>query len=149
MSHQNNKYYILIGITKTMFSIEKITLVLFLLISLFFLIKFFKALFFGQKKKIRRRISTKKRSTFLPAKTKAKAERKYRKILAEFKRKHRRKPTKDDLFRVVITASHYTFPVKGRNVRRWTKGNRGHWNRQKVRKYLLEKHNIVKNYKMR
>jgi len=70
-------------------------------------------------------------------------------LLNKFKKTHRRKPTKDDLFRVVIAASHHTFPVKGRNVRRWTKGRQGHMNRQKVRKYLLEKHGIVKKYTMR
>jgi hypothetical protein len=86
---------------------------------------------------------------FLSPRIKAKAERKYRKLLSKFKRRHRRKPSKDDLFGIVVTASHHTFPVKGRNVRRWTKGKRGHRNRQKVRKYLLEKHKIVKNYRMK
>ena len=112
---------------------------------MFFFLRFLKKLFTIPKKPIRK----KRKKVFLTAKTKVKAERKYRKILAKFKRNHKRKPTKDDLFRVVITASHHTFPVKGKNVRKWTKGKRGHWNRQKVRKYLLEKHNIVKNFRMK
>jgi hypothetical protein len=131
-----------------MISIERIGIIILILIFIFFLIKFLKELFSKPKKKFKKKPS-KRKKVFLTAKTKAKADRKYGKLLAEFKRKHKRKPSKDDLFRVVIAASHHTFPVKGRNVRRWTKGKRGHWNRQKVRKYLLEKHNIVKNYKMK
>ena len=136
-----------------MVSIERIGIIILGLIFIFFFIKFLEVLFTTPKKKFkerkRKKRSSKRKKVFLTAKTKAKAERKYRKILAQFKRKHKRKPTKKDLRRVVITASHHTFPVKGRNVRRWTKGKRGHWNRQKVRKYLLEKHNIVKKYKMK
>lgn len=87
--------------------------------------------------------------TGIPYFIKIKADKKYKKLLAEFKRKHKRKISKRDLFRIVIAASHHTFPVKGKNVRSWTKGKRGHWNRQKVRKYLLEKHGVVKKYIMR
>jgi len=123
-----------------MVDIVKIVIIL---ILAFFLIKFLKEVFSKTRKK-----STKQKKVFLTSKTKALADRKYRKLLAEFKRKHKRKPTKDDLFRVVIAASHHTYPVKGKRVRRWTKGKKGHWNRQKVRKYLLLKNNIRDNYKM-
>ncbi|MBT3406708.1 hypothetical protein HN419_06110 [Candidatus Woesearchaeota archaeon] len=107
---------------------------------------------FRLSKPIRTRRRTGRRSRRTPGISKkniAKANRKYSMLLNKFKKTHRRKPTKDDLFRVVIAASHHTFPVKGRNVRRWTKGRQGHMNRQKVRKYLLEKHGIVKKYTMR
>jgi len=134
-----------------MTSIERIGAAILILILIILIIRFIKKLFSAPKKRFKKKKkkSTKRKKVFLTAKTKAKADRKYRKLLSEFKRKHKRIPTKDDLFRVVITASHHTFPVKGRNVRKWTKGKRGHWNRQKVRKYLLEKHKIVENYIMK
>ena len=124
-----------------------------LLIFFFFLIRFFKRLF-SKKKQHRIKVSKKKkRSTkkirFLSAKAKRKADLKYSKILAKFKREHKRKPTKNDLFRIVITASHHTLPVRGKNSRRWMRGKGGHWKRQKVRRYLLEKHKIVEKYKMK
>ena len=87
--------------------------------------------------------------TKLPYFIKVKSDKKFKKLLSRFKKRNRRNPTKKELFRIIIGASHHTFPVKGRNVRRWTKGKVGHWNRQKIRKYLLEKHKVVKNYKMR
>jgi len=127
-------------------SIEKLGIIILGLLILFFFIKFLEDLFIKPRKKSKRR---KRKKVFLTARTKAKAERKYRKILAEFKRKYKRKPTKKDLRRVVITASHHTYPTKGRNSRRWMRRKRGHWNRQKVRKYLLAKHNIDKNYRMK
>ena len=119
-----------------------VTLGVIILILIFIAIRFLRDILKLEKKKLSKRV-------FLSAKDKARVERKYNKLLAEFKRKHKRKPTKDDLFRVVIAASHHTFPVKGRNVKWWTKGKRGHWNRQKVRKYLLEKHKIVEDFRMR
>lgn len=129
---------------------ERIGIIILILISTFFFIKFLKELFSKPRKKFKKkRRSVKGEKVFLTSKTKAKADRKYGKLLAEFKRKHKRKPSRDDLIKVVIAASHHTFPVKGINVRKWTKGTRGHWNRQKVRKYLLEKHKIVENFKMK
>jgi hypothetical protein len=122
--------------------------IILLLIFMFFFIRFLKKLFSKPKKRFKKK-SKKQKKVFLTSKTKAKADGKYGKLLAEFKRKHKRKPSQKDLFLVAVAASHHTFPVKGKNVRRWTKGERGHWNRQKVRKYLLEKHKIVGKYKMR
>lgn len=133
-----------------MLLIKRIGIIILILIFIFFCIRSLKRLFLKRKKKLKKKEkSIKTKKYFLSAKNKAKAERKYKKLLIRFKRKHGYKPSKNDLFRIVIAASHHTFPVKGKNVRRWTKGKRGHWNRQKVRKYLLEKHNIVKNYKMK
>ncbi len=134
-----------------MVSIQQIVIIILILVFTLFFIRFLAELFSKRKKKFeRKKQKPKKRKTdFLSKKIKSKAERKYRKLLVEFKKKNKRKASKNDLFKVVIAASHHTFPVKGRNVKKWTKGTRGHWNRQKVRKYLLEKHKIVENYKMK
>ncbi|PIN81330.1 hypothetical protein COV13_01670 [Candidatus Woesearchaeota archaeon CG10_big_fil_rev_8_21_14_0_10_32_9] len=76
----------------------------------------------------------------LSKKVKIKADKKYEKLLAKFKKLKKRSPNKNDKFRLIINASHIT-------IRR--KGIKGHWGRQKVRKYLLEKHKVVDKYKMR
>jgi hypothetical protein len=47
-------------------------------------------------------------------------------------------PSHNELFRIVINASHIT-------IRR--RGFSGHWGRQKVRKYLLEKHGLDLKHK--
>ena len=110
-----------------------------LVIGIFILYRILKDLL---EKKPKRKIRRKRRKkVFLTAKTKAKAERKFKRRLDGFKRKHKRKPTHNELFRMVIQASHDTIIYR--------KGHSGHWGRQKVRKYLLEKHKIVKNYRMR
>lgn len=126
-----------VQMSKDFISIEKLGIVILALILVFFILRSVK------------RLLSKRRKIFLSGKSKSKAERKYRKLLAQFNRKHKRKPSKDDLFKIVITASHHTFPVKGKNSRNWMRGRKGHWKRQKVRKYLLEKHNIVENFRMK
>lgn len=110
-----------------MLSIENILFVIIVLIVIYFLIRFLKRLF--RPKKI-----------FLSANVKSKADWKFKKLLGRFKQEHKRDPTKDELFRIIINASHIT-------IRR--KGTKGHWGRQKVRKYLLEKHGIVENFIMK
>jgi len=87
-----------------------------------------------------KRFALKGKRVFLHHKTKVRAEMKFRKRLRIFKRIHKRNPTKNELFMTVVNASHITDRRHGR---------KGHWKRQKIRKYLLEKHKIVKNYKMR
>ena len=87
-----------------------------------------------------RRFNLKRKRIFLSYKTRVRAERKFRKRLRIFKRTHKRNPTKNELFMTVVNASHIT-------DRRH--GHKGHWKTQKIRKYLLEKHKIVKKYKMR
>ncbi len=77
---------------------------------------------------------------FLSNKLKSKADYKFNKLLMNFKWEHNRNPTKNELFRIIINASHIT-------IRR--RGYIGHWGRQKVRKYLLEKYNVVNKYIMR
>ena len=97
------------------------------IIGLFILIRFFK------------RLLPKEKDLFLSEKIKAKADWKFKKLLNKFKQKYQRNPTQNELFRIIINASHIT-------IRR--KGKKGHLGRQKVRKYLLEKHGIVKKYAM-
>ena len=94
----------------------------------------------------RRRVSKK---PYLSKRFKNKADRKYRMLLKKWKQKHKRVPNKNEKFRIVIAASHHTYPVKGRNSRRWMRGKKGHWKRQRVRKYLLEKHKIVDDFVMK
>ena len=81
-----------------------------------------------------------KKQLFLSGRIKRKADRKFNKLLNKFKREHKRNPTRNELFRIVINASHIT-------IRR--RGHKGHWGRQKVRKYLSEKNHIVKEFTMR
>lgn len=64
----------------------------------------------------------------------------FTKRLSKFKKKYKRNPNKKEVFLLVVNASHDA--VKQR-------GGKGHWTRQRVRKYLLEKNNIAKNYKMK
>ena len=102
--------------------------VILFLIGIYILIRIFKKLLSDQDK-IR-----------LSEDVKSKADWKFNKLLKKFKQEHKRNPTRDELFRIVINASHIT-------IRR--RGNKAHWGRQKVRKYLLEKHHVAKKYTMR
>ncbi len=81
-----------------------------------------------------------KQRELLSKKMSARADWKYSKRLRLFKQKYGRDPTNREKFRIIINASHIT-------IRR--PDNKGHWGRQKVRKYLLEKHGVVKKYRMR
>jgi len=89
---------------------------------------------------LRIKVIPKKKPIFLPLRIKAKADRKFNKLLNIFKRKYRRAPTRNELFGIAISASHITIRKRGK---------RGHWGRQKIRKYLLEKHKIVEKYVMK
>lgn len=111
-----------------MVPIEKGVIVILFFIVLYIVIKFLKKLLFRPKK------------IFLSTAVKAKADWKFKKLLRKFRKEHKRKPTKNELFRIIINASHIT-------IRR--RGHKGHWGRQKVRKYLLEKHDVANNYVMR
>lgn len=110
-------------------SLELILYIIGLVIGIYILVKILNKIF--KNKKLLPKLS-------LSAQVRAKADRKFTKLLNRFKKKHRRNPTKDELFRLIINASHIT-------IRR--RGKKGHWGRQKVRKLLLEKHKIP--YKMR
>jgi len=76
---------------------------------------------------------------YLPPRMKARAERKYKKRLRIWRTQHKRNPSKSEKFTIVVSASHTVV----RSHSKW-----GHWERQKIRKYLLEKHKIVKKYTM-
>ena len=121
--------------------LETIIIIIILLFVIYFFIRFFQEILLKPQKKYRRRRSPKRKNNYLTKKTKAKADRKYKKLLSQFKHENKRKPTHNDLFRIVINASHITI--------KYRKGHSGHWGRQKVRKYLLEKHDIVDNYIMK
>jgi hypothetical protein len=77
---------------------------------------------------------------FISDKIKSRSDRKFDKSLFRFKQIHKRNPTHDELFRIIINVSHMTILMPGKT---------GHWKRQRVRKYLLEKNHIVKNYIMK
>lgn len=70
---------------------------------------------------------------FLPKRVKIKADRKFSQRIAIFKRKHHRQPNRNELIRIAINTSHIC-------ERRISK--KGHWFRQKIRKYLLENKGI-------
>ena len=116
------------------YTIENVVLVMGFIVGIYIIIKFLiKTLQDARKRKlVQKRI-------YLSRRIRIRADRKFNKLLNKFKREHKHKPTKNDLFRIVISASHIT-------IRR--RGAKGHWGRQKVRKYLLEKHEIVKEFTM-
>lgn len=76
----------------------------------------------------------------LPYRLKIKADKKFKKLLKKFEERNKRKPNKKELFRIIINASHITIRKSGK---------RAHFGRQKIRKYLLEKHKVVKKYIIR
>jgi len=108
--------------------IDKVLFLIGFLIFLYFLVRFLQ------------KISRQEAKIHLSEKIKAKADWKFTKLLRKFTSENKRKPTKDELFRIIINASHIT-------IRR--RGQKGHWGRQKIRKYLLEKHGVVDNFKMK
>lgn len=83
----------------------------------------------------------------LSERAKRKSIRKFNKLKREFIRKKRRKPNRHEVGQIIITASHHTYPVKGRNSRRWMRGKKGHRLRQNVREYLFNMKGL--NYKKR
>lgn len=68
-----------------------------------------------------------------------KAVRKYNKLLNQFVQKNKRSPTKSEVGRIIINASHVTI--------KYRRGRSGHWGRQKVRHYIFNLHGI--GYKKR
>ena len=59
--------------------------------------------------------------------------------LYKFKKKYKRNPNRNEMFLIVVTTSHDVVKQLGR---------KGHWTRQRVRKYLLEKNKIRVSYRM-
>jgi len=116
-----------------------------LILLAYILVRFLRALFPQKRRKFRRRfqrrkVRRKRVKTYLSPKMRSKADWKYTKLLRKFKNRYRRNPTNHEKFRIIINASHITYRPRG---------TRSHWIRQRVRKYLLEKHNVVDRYKMR
>jgi hypothetical protein len=77
---------------------------------------------------------------FLPARIKVLANKKFNLMKYRFKKRYKREPSKEEYFRMIIQISHLIYRKRG---------NKAHWKRQRVRKYLLEKNRIVKEYIMR
>lgn len=80
-----------------------------------------------------------KKNYGLSYKTENKAIRKHNKLVSQFIKQNRRNPTRFELGRIIINASHITI--------KYRRGNSGHWGRQKVRHYLFNLHSI--SYKRR
>lgn len=113
-------------------SIEKALLTILAIFILYLIYRIIKFL--------RDRDAAQSQDATLPLRVIRKADWKYQKLLSQFRKRYHRNPKNDEEFRIIINASHIT-------IRR--KGFKGHWGRQKVRKYLLEKHNVVDKYTMR
>lgn len=78
----------------------------------------------------------------LSKKIRNRANRDFDRTLREFRKKKRRKPNRDEIFLLVVKASHRTLGVK-RAI-----GEQGHMKRQWIRKYLLLRNNVRSNYKI-
>ena len=127
------------------FSIEVILISL-LLVWIFSLIESFLR---GEKRKkyhfrhIHRYYRKPKRFTkinldYLPEGIKVRAYRDFNKRLNEWMQKHpNRKPTGNEMYRLAINSSHDTLR---------TRGAKGHWGRQKIRKMILEGNRVVERY---
>ncbi|MFH1290330.1 MAG: hypothetical protein ABIH92_02885 [Nanoarchaeota archaeon] len=76
---------------------------------------------------------------FLKVELQKKADSCFAKRLRDFKKKHNRKPDRNEIFLLVVSTSHDAIKQRTRI---------GHRTRQRVRKYLLLKNNIRKDYKM-
>jgi uncharacterized membrane protein len=80
------------------------------------------------------------RRTHLSEETKSRADRAFNSLIIQFEHRYDRVPSRRELFRGAIEASHIIEKSRG-----WT----GHCERQRIRKYLLEKNKVVKNFRMR
>ncbi len=73
---------------------------------------------------------------------KKRADKYLRITIQEFRKSHKRKPNRDELFLLVVKASHRTLGIKK------ARGEKGHIKRQWIRKYLLLKNKIRDKYKI-
>jgi hypothetical protein len=87
----------------------------------------------------RRKRILKEKNKLLSHRTKQISYKKFENIISRFRLKHKRYPDKNEFFKIAIDVSHI---VVKRN------GFKGHWERQCIRKYLLEKNKVVKEYNM-
>jgi hypothetical protein len=79
-------------------------------------------------------------SKALPAEIKISADRNFNIAIKRFQELHGRKPNKNEKIGIAVKISHYITRRDG-----WE----GHWTRQKIRKYLLEKNKVVGKFMMR
>jgi hypothetical protein len=70
---------------------------------------------------------------------KRKSMKKFNKLYGKFIVEKRRHPNRTELGRIIINASHHTCPVKGKNSKKWMRGEKGHQIRQKIREYLFNR----------
>ena len=70
------------------------------------------------------------------------AQKYFNKTLREFRNKKHRKPNRNEMFLLVVKASHRAIGIKRAG------GSIGHIKRQRIRKYLLLKNKIRDNYKI-
>tara|TARA_Y100000310_G_scaffold244630_1_gene249450 strand:- start:5649 stop:6029 length:381 start_codon:yes stop_codon:yes gene_type:complete len=114
-----------------------------LVLIIWFFIRILKRIFTKPKVRLRtkRKVLYSSKRKFLTHKTKSRSEYHYKKLISKFKRKHNKEPSKNERVRMAIHASHI--------VIKYRKGKSGHWGRQKIRKYLLEKHGVVDKFRMR
>ncbi|MFA6073608.1 MAG: hypothetical protein WC758_05835 [Candidatus Woesearchaeota archaeon] len=78
--------------------------------------------------------------TKISAETQNRADEIFNRLIYQFEQKYERSPNRNEIFRRAINASHIVEKKRGLI---------GHLQRQRIRKYLLEKNKIVRNYKIR
>ncbi|MFH1238196.1 MAG: hypothetical protein V1491_02045 [archaeon] len=62
--------------------------------------------------------------------------------IKEFRKRNKKAPNRNEIFLLVVKASHRTLGIKK------AKGRKGHIKRQQIRRYLILKNNIRQNYKL-
>lgn len=82
----------------------------------------------------------------LSNKLRKRADKYFNKTIGEFKKEHNRKPDRNEIFLLVVKASHRTLGIKSSRKQRLK--NLGHTKRQWIRKYLLLKYRIRDNFKI-
>ena len=80
----------------------------------------------------------KRKRRWLSSKMKARSKRKFNYLMGKFKKQKGRTPNRSEEGFIIVEASHLTMK---------TRGKRGHWGRQKVRKYLHNERG--RDYRMR
>ena len=69
----------------------------------------------------------------LSDKIKRRSVKKLKKLKRKFRKKNRRNPSRRELGRLIISASHIAYRRRGK---------KGHWVRQRIREYLFNMHGI-------
>ena len=116
---------------------EKTIIIFVIFLLIYFLLKI---LHQALRSYLKQRFIQKQKTKQIPIILRLKSDFRFNKLNSQFKRKFSRNPTRDELFKIIVHVSHMSIG---------TKGFKGHWKRQAVRKYLLEKHGIAGNYAMK